>query len=67
VDEEDEGSSIEEEEHDRVQNEEQDDEEEVAAGADTEDAPAYSNLGAPVEVGPNGYAVSTAASVSCNH
>jgi len=56
-DEEDEGSSIEEEEHDRVQNEEQDDEEEVAAGADTEDAPAYSNLGAPVEVGPNGYAV----------
>jgi len=63
-DDEEDGSSIEEEEHDRVHNDDHEhehedvDEDDVAAGANTEDAPAYTNLGAPVEVGPNGYAVS---------
>jgi hypothetical protein len=61
-DDEEDGSSIEEEEHDRVHHDDHDhedvDEDDVAAGANTEDAPAYTNLGAPVEVGPNGYAVS---------
>lgn len=60
-DDEEDGSSIEEEEHDRVHHDDHDhedvDEDDVAAGANTEDAPAYTNLGAPVEVGPNGYAV----------
>ena len=55
-DEEEEGSSIEEAEHDRDVHD--DDEEVEEGGADTEEAPAYTNtLGAPVEVGPNGYAV----------
>jgi hypothetical protein len=62
-DDEEDGSSIEEEEHDRVHHDDHDhedvDEDDVAAGANTEDAPAYTNLGAPVEVGPNGYAVSS--------
>ena len=63
-DDEEDGSSIEEEEHDRVHHDDHEhehedvDEDDVAAGANTEDAPAYTNLGAPVEVGPNGYAVS---------
>jgi len=63
-DDEEDGSSIEEEDHDRVHNDDHEhehedvDEDDVAAGANTEDAPAYTNLGAPVEVGPNGYAVS---------
>lgn len=54
---EEEGSSIEEADHDRV---ELHDEE---GGADTEEAPAYSGS-APIEVGPNGYAVSHSSSVA---
>jgi hypothetical protein len=53
---EEEGSSIEEAEHDRDVHDDDEDHEEGAA--DNEEAPAYTNtLGAPVEVGPNGYAV----------
>jgi hypothetical protein len=63
---EEEGSSIEEDEHDHEHihdHEHEEDEEEMAhadGGADTEEVPAYNaaTLGAPVEVGPNGYAVS---------
>ena len=49
-----EGSSIEEAEHDRAEQHE-----EEQGGVDTEEAPAYTNAGlsAPIEVGPNGYAV----------
>lgn len=55
--EEEDGSSVEAEEEDEHEHEHEE-HEEAAAGGDTEEVPAYESGSAPVEVGPNGYAVS---------